>query len=129
MFLPNPQFTAFSGLDNSICIYDSKSEDWIKKFTGHKNEQLPISINYVLKDNKSYLLSGSENPEICLWDMDDETKLIKKKVGEKNEENAQKNIGDSALRFDYSPKTAKIVLGGPNQKNEIYIYDIEKFFK
>jgi WD40 repeat protein len=58
-----------------------KEEEIVKKYSGHQNTKNLVDLTFFTKDEQEvYILSGSEDGSICMWNTQEEGKCIKNQV-------------------------------------------------
>jgi COMPASS component SWD3 len=69
-FSPNGQYILASSLDNKIRLWDQAKARCVRTLEGHQNEQFCIFSNWFLKSSDiCWILSGSEDGSVCVWDL------------------------------------------------------------
>lgn len=76
-FTPNSQYVLIGTLDDKTRLWDYRKERVLKNYEGGLNKKYSLSPMFVKKDNMSYLVSGSEDGFLCIWDVQS-TKLVNK---------------------------------------------------
>lgn len=59
-----------SSLNNQIQIMDIINEEEVQRFNGHLNSNYLVDVELFSGNNKHIIISGSEDGNICLWDME-----------------------------------------------------------
>ena len=79
----NNTYILTSGRDSSVCLWDlrklpKENEDYINKYNKHKCSGYNIECNYHLNEN--YIITGSEDGNIYIYDINDNKKYCKLKT-------------------------------------------------
>lgn len=77
MILPDREHVIVSSLNNRIQILDYNNEAEFCRYEGHTNEKMLVDYEIFNRHYSPYLISGSEDGCVYIWDMIDE-KLDKK---------------------------------------------------
>lgn len=113
--LPDQRYLLISSLNNQIQIIDITTEEEVKRFCGHVNSQrlVDVSYHYDSYSDKVFILSGSEDGNVCIWDLDDDNSQCQR-IQIFNSPNAVVNT------FTLSKSGILCVSGYPDEDNKIY---------
>lgn len=62
-------------LDNKLRLFDKDDGTMYHEYLGHKNSEFKLDSNFI--NNDSYVISGSENGELCIWELEHATLVSK----------------------------------------------------
>ena len=73
-FLSNNNYVLISSLNSQIQVFDIKNEQEVIKYNGHSNVQHLLDMKiFDAPNGESYLISGSENNRLYMWNAEDGT--------------------------------------------------------
>ncbi len=123
-FMPNSEYALIGGFNNNLGIFDIKTGAKKKKYVGHTNTTIPLVHTYGKIGPQTYYVFGaSEGDEVKVWNMQSETMEHAVKLP-KDPPAAGENGHSFATCVDYSEKSGRLAVCGPNTRNASYIYQI-----
>lgn len=78
-FRPGGEELCVSSSDSRIRLYRVDDKAVLSKFIGHVNEESQLSAS--ISPCGSFVLTGSENRTVCIWEMDNSSMLVPKRRG------------------------------------------------
>jgi WD40 repeat protein len=70
MFMPDCNYLLISSLNNQLQVINLLTEDEVVKYTGNVNSKHLVDVAIFDKNERKYLLTGSEDDSIGLWDIE-----------------------------------------------------------
>ncbi|XP_049847938.1 WD repeat domain-containing protein 83-like [Schistocerca gregaria] len=75
------QILLLSTLSNKLMLIDKEEGTLYHEYRGHTNTEFRVDSTFL--NNSSFVASGSENGDICVWALEDTELLLKKKAHQK----------------------------------------------
>lgn len=68
-FSPNGMYVLSSSLDSNVKLWSYSSGKCLRVYNGHLNQKYSITSGFVVAGSERYVISGSEDGYIYLWDL------------------------------------------------------------
>jgi WD40 repeat protein len=79
--MPDCNHIILSSLNNQMQVINLIDEEEVLKYTGHTNSKYLVDIALMENNNRKYLISGSEDDNIALWDIEMANECVKIPAG------------------------------------------------
>jgi len=70
-FCPNGKYIAVCTLDSTIRLWNYSVGRVTKTFRGHKNDEYCITSDFLVLDDKAWIVGSSEDGKVVVWDINE----------------------------------------------------------